>query len=484
MAWAPGRRRSFSPPCEGVVRGGDGYAPDSGPAHEDAKATDRAGSTPPNPPFARGGKLGGGIGGNAQLFSSPLFSSPRQPLRILALGLLVALSAAGCVGPRSLELPRLRYDQAVQETSEQQWLRNIVRIRYGDLPSILDVSAITSQFELSSQGNFTTGLERASPNLSNYGSLGLNFRDAPTLSYTPRDPAELTRAMVAPVGITALGLMANTGWSVEDVLRVMVAEANGLPNVPGAEQIVPTDVPPMTPFVEMARLADVLRRERTIALVSVEAPQVLSPPIATNRVDGSDVVLAANNKLEFRPSSDANALVLTRPESAYKIAMSPAAQGRPEVEHLRALLHLSPGGREYGVRRVDQAKGRELLPLPEDRESVDIHTRTLLEMLTVLSKGVQVPADHACRGLAAQTVGPDGVVFDWTQVTQGLFHVCVQKKRPKDAALAIEYQGYWFFIPPDDKRSKSTLALIQTLFNLQLSEPKKSAPLLTLPVGL
>ena len=101
-----------------------------------------------------------------------------------------------------------------------------------------------------------------------------------------------------------------------------------------------------------------------------------------------------------------------------------------------------------------------------------------------LSKGVSVPEDHLGRGLAAQTVGPSGVVFDWTAVTRGLFRVCVQKKRPKDAAIAIEYQGYWYFIPADDKRSKSTLALIQGLFNLQLSEPKKAGPLLTLPVGL
>ncbi len=74
--------------------------------------------------------------------------------------------------------------------------------------------------------------------------------------------------------------------------------------------------------------------------------------------------------------------------------------------------------------------------------------------------------------------------FDWTVVTQRLFHVCVQKKRPKEAEVAIQYQGYWYFIPAADKRSKSTLSLIQALFNLQLSEPKKAGPVLTLPVGL
>jgi hypothetical protein len=77
-----------------------------------------------------------------------------------------------------------------------------------------------------------------------------------------------------------------------------------------------------------------------------------------------------------------------------------------------------------------------VLPLPDALDSVHVRTRTLLDMLTFLSKGVAVPEDHLCRGLSAQTVGPDGVVFDWTAVTRGLFHVCVQKKRPTEPAVA------------------------------------------------
>lgn len=138
----------------------------------------------------------------------------------------------------------------------------------------------------------------------------------------------------------------------------------------------------------------------------------------------------------------------------------------------------------YTIRRQNVPGGLDLLPLPDTLDTVDVQTRTLLEMLAVLSKGVQVPGEHRARGRAAQTLGPDGLIFDWSSTTQGLFRVCAQKKRPKDAAVAIEYQGYWYYIPVRDKRSKATLALIQALFNLQLSEPKHAGPLLTLPVGL
>lgn len=393
---------------------------------------------------------------------------------------------SGCIGPRSLELTRLRYDQAVYETTEQQWLRNIVRMRYGDLPSFMDVSAITSQFELSSRGGLTGGQERDSPNLSLFGDASLQFRDAPTLSYTPRDPTELTRTMVAPVGVTALGLMANNGWSVEDVLRVIVADINGLENVPGAEQLIPETPPLPTPFEYLSHLTGRLRRERALVLASVESPKVVSPPIAVGRVDGSDLVQAASHKLEYRAAGQTDELVLTHPDTGYRLKVSPAAAGRPELDELRQLLKLTPGRVDYEVRRVDVPGGVGLLPLPASLDALEVRTRTLLEMLAYLSKGVKVPEEHACRGLVAQTVDAAGVPFDWTIVTRGLFEVCSQKKRPKDkdVAIAIEYQGYWYFIPAADKRSKSTLALIQALFNLQLSEPKKGGPVLTLPVGM
>jgi hypothetical protein len=410
----------------------------------------------------------------------------RRMPRLASWGLLIVAVLPGCIGPRSLELTRLRYDQAVHETGEQQWLRNIVRLRYGELPSFLDVSAITSQFELSGRGSVSGGQERDSPNRSLFGDMALQFRDAPTLSYTPRDPTELTRAMVAPVGITALGLMANNGWSLDDVLRLMVADVNGLENAPGAEQFTPEAIPPPSPFDEVARLAGQLRRDRVIALASVDSPRPVSSPIAADRVDGSDLVQAASHRLEYRSAGNPGELVLTRTEAGYRLTLSPAAQGRPDADAFRQLLRLAPGRLEYDVRRVDVPGGVELLPLPDSLDSIDVRTRTLLDMLTFLSKGVSVPEDHLCRGLAAQTVGPDGIVFDWTEVTRGLFHVCVQEKRPKDkdAAVAIEYQGYWYYIPAADKRSKATLGLIQALFNLQLSEPKKGGPLLTLPVGL
>lgn len=412
---------------------------------------------------------------------------PRRRTQAAPHGLLavvVALVATGCVGPRSLELTRLQYDQAVHETSDQMWLRNIVRMRYGELPTFLDVAAITSQFELTGRGGMTGGQERASTNQSLFGDLGVQFRDAPTLSYSPRDPSELTRVMVAPVGVTALGLLSNNGWSTENVIRLMVDEINGIRNAPGAEELIPEQVPSPTPFPEVVRLIAGLRRERLLVLAAVEETEAVSPAIAAGRVNGTDLVQAASHDFAYQAADQADSLVLTRSSNQYRMKFSPASRGRPEVDALREWLRLSPGRLDYPIRREAAPGGLALLPIPESLEKVEVRTRTLLEMLAVLSKGVEVPEEHVCRGLVAQTVGPDGLVFDWTATTQGLFRVCVSRKRPKGESLAIEHRGYWYYVPDSDKRAQATLGLIQALFNLQLSEPKRSGPLLTLPVGV
>src|SRR5262245_19236680 len=62
--------------------------------------------------------------------------------------LVILLSATGCsFGPKSLYRTRLCYNEAVKTTAKEQLLLNIVRLRYSDNPSSLDVSNIAAQFE-------------------------------------------------------------------------------------------------------------------------------------------------------------------------------------------------------------------------------------------------------------------------------------------------------------------------------------------------
>ena len=76
-----------------------------------------------------------------------------------------------------------------------------------------------------------------------------------------------------------------------------------------------------------------------------------------------------------------------------------------------------------------------------------------------------------------------GRAFDWSWVTDGVFHVCVSKFRPHHAFVATQYRGYWYYIADSDLTSKSTFDLVLEMHNVQITKGMTTAPLLTLPVG-
>ena len=109
--------------------------------------------------------------------------------------------------------------------------------------------------------------------------------------------------------------------------------------------------------------------------------------------------------------------------------------------------------------------------------------RSVLQIMTFLSKGVCVPDEHVISGVAPVTLDQSGQPFDWTQVTAGNFIVRAQKHRPRVAEVAVPYRGYWFYIAPDDIQSRAVMAVYEILFAVQESEGRTAGPILTLPLG-
>jgi hypothetical protein len=106
--------------------------------------------------------------------------------------------------------------------------------------------------------------------------------------------------------------------------------------------------------------------------------------------------------------------------------------------------------------------------------------------LYYLSHAVQVPAEHEAAGLVMTTTTIEGgEVFDWTQLTGDLLSVHCSKCKPKCAAVAVHYRGYWFFVDDRDQSSKATFTLLMQLFELQAGGGAiGTKPVLTLPVGI
>ena len=66
---------------------------------------------------------------------------------------LLVLAAAGCasVGPATVPRDRTDYIAAVADSWKEQTLLNIVRMRYGDAPSFIDVSSVISAYTFQGQ---------------------------------------------------------------------------------------------------------------------------------------------------------------------------------------------------------------------------------------------------------------------------------------------------------------------------------------------
>src|SRR5215470_3099017 len=136
----------------------------------------------------------------------------RPTLRRRSLPQLVVLLAAwaglsGCIGPTAIRYTRLRYNEVVRDTNDQQLLMNIVRLRYADSPVFIDLPNITSQFELSGSGIYQGGYGFQFPGHVNLGTGSLSARDTPTLSYHPREGREIARALLTPLSAEFFSLV-------------------------------------------------------------------------------------------------------------------------------------------------------------------------------------------------------------------------------------------------------------------------------------
>jgi hypothetical protein len=193
-------------------------------------------------------------------------------------------------------------------------------------------------------------------------------------------------------------------------------------------------------------------------------------------------VNAAKDNYVYRARGDGQVVLLKR-EKELHLRVRPAFVDSPEMKEVARIFNLSPGQSFYRLKSElsEEADLSSISPLGSD--TLFMNLRSVLQVMTFLSKGVHVPEEHELAGIAPVTPGPNGLPFDWTQVTAGHFIVYAQKHRPKDAEVAVKYRGYWFYIAPNDVKSRASLAILEVLFELQESDGKNVGPLLTLPVG-
>ena len=392
----------------------------------------------------------------------------------------------GCVaGPTALQASRVRYNQAIQATTAEQLLLNLVRLQYREPPLFLEVGAVSAQFAFKTAVDADLAVyEGPLPSSSNRMDLGagVSFEEKPTVTFTPLQGGDFVKQVLTPLDFDVLLLLSRSGWSIDRVLRLTVQTMNGLDNASGASGPTPRQAPR---YEEFARLAQLLRRLQTQGLLELgyeSRVEELSPPLPVAQVRLSDLVEAANHGYRARLAQDGASFVLTNKPRVLLWRVPPEAADSAEVREIIELLGLAPGHAEYEIRMLLTGRSSGSVPRGQ-RTAITIATRSLMGTLFYLAQAIEIPEVHRERGVVTTTVTSDGEPFDWHQVTGDLLSVHARSKPPTGAAVRVRHRGWWYYINDTDLTSKSTFSLMSQLFALQAGEVRATAPVLTLPIG-
>jgi hypothetical protein len=439
------------------------------------------------------------------------------------------LLLSGCSwGPVVIRENLLRYNAATSATENEQFLLNLVRLRYRDPPKTIALNAINSQFNFEEDPSASVSLpsyfQRAfrGGNPPSFMASTINpvfstllfalagrVSDTPTISMTPQTGADFTKGLVAPIPLERIVLLANTGWDLDRLLRIMVYNMNGLENAPHVAGQGGERIPRFMEFVAVAGTLGRLQHEEVLELASNPDPVLgasYSQPfrIKASKGDGqeagkeeengassktakreeglspTDVIKAADSHFILHEQNDGK-YILKGILRAYDLNLAPEAWADPELPLAAHSLRLIPGQPTY---RMVPGEGGQFMRLRQgEGTDIVVSTRSIISALVYLSKGVEVPSQHVMEGLVREPVDAEGRSFDWTQVTDGVFRVQVQKTKPKCAFVCVHYRGYWYYIADDDLTSKSSFDLMLEMFDVQIAPGIAAAPILTLSVG-
>ena len=360
--------------------------------------------------------------------------------------LALSLLSSGCIyrGPSALRATRPAYNLAVAQTNDQELLLNLVRSRYRDTLYFTSVERIaaTQEFNESigasagisgSQNTFTSRPTNPTVlrSLSRSASLPATYavNEKPTIFYAPIEGEKFVRQMMTPMNPDLLLLLVKSGWSLDRVFTLGVAEINGLKNAPTASGPTPSREPEFRSFREAVKLLRALQREQLLELGKV----------------------GDNIELSFAPD----------------------AAERPETVRLKELLKLDPALTGYKiVAGGNYSKG----------DTISLSTRPVISAFNYLSQGVEAPERDLEAGKVRRTTTAKGEPFDWQEMLSEVFRVSSSDEEPKEASVAIKYRGSWFYIADNDLDSKSTFVLLTQLIALH-SAPASSGPALSFSFG-
>lgn len=357
---------------------------------------------------------------------------------VRAVVLIASLVGGGCsvLGPSAVRADRTAYNRAGLESSNDQLLLNLLRLRDGEAIYMLELSTVLSQFEFdarASLGGWWNNIDRIENNAVNalYGldtfatqqsTWGLNagYVERPTISYSPLQGERFASRYMQPIPFSALVALADSGWRVDQVFECCIQRVNELHNIPVAESVDESRVDSSGFFELMHHLAEWQRN----GLLRFEFEAEDKDVYLTSTARGSEADASRNRVLEL----------LGVPRDAERLRL---VEGR---------RHAQAG-------------------------ELSVQTRSLLATMQVLARtmGARSGAE-----VAESANAPRYAPTPWLTVR-------TSRHFTSDAYVQVRHQDRWHSIANSDRRSKKTFALLVYLSSLRATEIAGASPLLTVP---
>jgi hypothetical protein len=355
--------------------------------------------------------------------------------RFAALMLPLALAACSSVGPMTVPHDRIGYITAVGDSWKEQTLLNVVRIRYGDAPSFMDVASVISgytiQGQLSAAGTVSSDLTATIPkSLVTLGGSA-SYQDRPTITYMPPPGEKFTRSLLRPIPPAAIFELVQAGYPSDAILQITVRAINGIYNRSS------TGGRAREPDPEFYPLIQAMRRLQLSGSVTL--------------------------RIENRGEDELGTLIF-------------APRRSPEAEKDLQFVLKTLGIRSDKSNELNLTFGALLRT---DRE-IALLTRSMLEILLEVAAGIDVPPEHVAEGrtVAASRVATAPASFD-----RPLVRVSSGATPPADPFAAVHYRDTWYWIADDDFASKRIFTFLMMFFSLAETGVTSQAPVLTVPAN-
>jgi hypothetical protein len=130
------------------------------------------------------------------------------------------LTACQLVGPSSIQLGRLTYNEVIEQTGKEQTFANIIRVFNHEPTTFVDVSQISATVQF--QGIAMGGVTNIGGTSVGNANLSLQYQESPTIQYQPLSGQALIAQLITPITVDSLTNLTNSDWPLMPLLTFSV----------------------------------------------------------------------------------------------------------------------------------------------------------------------------------------------------------------------------------------------------------------------